>query len=65
MKVGLEIVAVKAVLLSALHLPFKTRHAVDAVIFAADKRVPGFDRLPIHVARYCHSAHHLFVTFEY
>jgi hypothetical protein len=60
MKVRLEIVAIKAMLLSALHLPFETRHAVDAVIFAANKRVPGLNRLPVHVTRYYHSAHSLF-----
>ena len=60
MKVRLETVAVKAVLLSALHLPFETRHAIDTVILAADKRVPRLNRLPVHVARYYHSAHSLF-----
>lgn len=60
MDVRPEIVAVQAVFFSALHLPFETRNAIDTVIFAADKRVPRFNRLPVHVVRYYHSTHSLF-----
>jgi hypothetical protein len=43
MKVLLEIVAVQALSLSTLHLPFEARLAVNTVMFAAYKGIPGFD----------------------
>jgi hypothetical protein len=65
MKMGLEIVAGQTVFLSSFHLSFEAGHAIGTVIFAPDERVPGFNRLSVHIARYYHPPTFCFVTFEY